>query len=263
MSNTIRSFVSLVSCISCSISHSELNGWLHHYIDIGINPTISKVYLHDNTCKETHIQLLHRYDIPYAFVSTFTSSYKRKLINQHIKTLDIMSYLIYADSDEYFIISKDDWNNAINGYALFANLIPLIRPKRIMSCNTINYLHKFIYACNVNTMNMKKIILTPIYYNGAYITYNSSHNIFTQIPRRKAQRNSHHLRFTCSTPYITQSKINSYAIAENTYTNHKALERYTYEMTWFTYVGNVWTLSDKFLKAVTCYKHNLYVYQNS
>lgn len=259
MNATIRSFVSLVSFISCSISHSELNGWLQHYIGIGINPSISKVYLHDHTCRKTHIDLLHRYDIPYAFVSTFTASYKRKLINKHIKTLDIMSYLIYADSDEYFIISEYDWNYVINGHALYANLIPLIRPKRIMSCNTTNYLQKFIYACNVHTMNMKKIILTPVYYNHAYIRYRSSHNILTQIPQRKAQRNSHHLRFTCSTPYITQSKINSYAVATNTHQNRKALERYTYEMSWFTYVGNVWILSDKFLKAVTCYKHNLYV----
>ena len=257
MSQIVRSFVSLVSFISCSISPYELNGWLQHYDNIGINNTISKVYLHDHTCRKTHTIPLGRYGIPYGYISTFTSTHKKKLINAHIKTLDIHSYLIYADSDEYFIISDNDWKNVVNGYALHAKLIPLIRPKRKLSCNTLNYLDKFVYACDVHTMNMKKIILTPVHYNGTYIEYKSSHGLITNIPQRNATYNSHHLRFTCSTPYITQSKINSYKTAEKTHTNIQALKRYSYEMQWFKQVGNVWMLSDAFLKTTTCHKHTL------
>lgn len=254
MNASIHSYVSLFAFISCTISHGELNGWLYHYTNIGINNTISKLYLHDHTCSDLHIKLVEVYNIPYAFVSTYTSAYKQKLVNMHIKTLDVKSYLMYPDADEYFILSKYDWEYVTAGYALYAQLTPLVRPKRKLSCNTMNYLKKFTYACNVYTMDMKKIVLTPVYYINQYIQYNSSHNMYTAIPRKPARYPSHHLRFTCSTPYITQSKITAYATAELTYKNKLALKRYTYEMNWFIFVGNVWILSDTFFRSTTCNK---------
>lgn len=255
MYQSIHSYVSLFAFISCKISPGELNGWLYHYTNIGINNTISKLYLHDHTCSDFHIKLVETYNIPYAFVSTYTSVYKQKLVNMHIKTLDVTSYLMYPDADEYFILTHSDWKYATKGYAIYAQLIPLVHPKRKLSCNTMNYLKKFIYTCDVHTMHMRKIVVTPVYYINQYVQYNSSHNMYTYIPRKHATYQSHHLRFTCSTPYITQSKIKAYSEAESTRKNIFALKRYTYEMTWFTLVGNVWILSDTFFRSTICHKH--------